>query len=126
MTGRLGATAYPERVSVDHAYRQHNTHIDTHTDTQPFIAPNGSLFCSKAVRLGILPLMLKDILETRFMVKRAMKRYANHPPVGGSKEETAATGATEGGNTGKAYDVRRRVLDARQLSIKLLANVTYG
>lgn len=55
--------------------------------------------------------MLKDILDTRLMVKRAMKRYASKGDEGGGAHQ---------------WDVLRRVLDARQLSIKLLANVTYG
>jgi DNA polymerase elongation subunit (family B) len=82
---------------------------------QPFLSPNGTLFCRKDVRLGILPQMLKEILETRQMVKRAMKRYAAIPrtDIGSSSQ-------------GLDYTVLQRVLDARQLSIKLLANVIYG
>jgi DNA polymerase elongation subunit (family B) len=75
------------------------------SSVKPIVSPNGSVFCAKEVRTGILPQMLKEILETRLMVKRAMKRYAN---------------------SGDSYRVLRRVLDARQLSIKLLANVIYG
>ena len=50
--------------------------------------------------------MLKEILETRFMVKREMKEL---------KKRQSGT-------------VLYRVLEARQLAIKLLANVTckYG
>ena len=46
--------------------------------------------------------MLKEILETRFMVKREMKSL--------KKDQTNS--------------VLNRVLEARQLAIKLLANVT--
>lgn len=64
-------------------------------------APNGMLFTSKASRPGILPRLLREILETRFMVKRAMKQV----PVGSALHRT---------------------LNARQFGLKLIANVTYG
>ena len=48
--------------------------------------------------------MLKEILETRFMVKREMKELKKRKQESGS--------------------VLYRVLEARQLAIKLLANVT--
>jgi DNA polymerase zeta len=50
--------------------------------------------------------MLKEILETRFMVKREMK-LSQH-------------------DKSSSSSVLKRVLEARQLAIKLLANVTYG
>eukprot|EP00744_Colponema_vietnamica_P014749 GILI01020645.1.p1 GENE.GILI01020645.1~~GILI01020645.1.p1 ORF type:complete len:788 (+),score=80.60 GILI01020645.1:201-2564(+) len=54
-------------------------------------------------RKGVLPIMLESILNTRFQVQSVMK-------------SAAAAGD----------DDYRRVLDARQLGLKLLANVTYG
>jgi hypothetical protein len=100
-TGRLGASAYPEEMS---AYSLFSSKSDEHKSTEaPYIAPNGSVFCPKSVRHGVLPLMLKEILETRLMVKRSMKLYK-------SAED----------------DILHRVLDARQLALKLIANVTYG
>jgi DNA polymerase zeta len=128
---KLGVIAYPEVFSAAAAYsiglfdgfkpKDTNSspcHNEDSKDTRkldgtPFVTPNGCVFVPKNVRLGILPQMLKEILDTRFMVKRAMKRYANPPGDGDN-------------NLGYDYDVLRRVLDARQLSIKLLANVTYG
>ena len=68
-----------------------------------FMAPNGAVFVGKSHRLGVLPLMLQEILDTRLMVKRAMKR----PEV-------------------KSDPVATRVMDARQLALKYIANVTYG
>lgn len=53
------------------------------------------------VRKGVLPSMLDEILNTRFMVKRSMKTY---------KQDKALM----------------RLLDARQLGLKLIANVTFG
>lgn len=64
------------------------------------ITPNGVMFVKNNVRAGILPRMLIEILETRIMVKKAMKR---------AKDE-----------------VLEKVLDARQGALKMIANVTYG
>ena len=66
------------------------------------IAPNGVGFVPPDVRNGILPRLLKEILETRIMVKKSMKRL---PP---------------------DARVLLRCLNARQFSLKLIANVTYG
>ena len=99
-TGRLGTMTYPEEMSAYSVYVSTN---DNSITEQPYIAPNGSIFCPKTVRHGILPLMLKEILETRLMVKRSMKIY--------KKSE---------------HNILHRVLDARQLALKLIANVTYG
>ncbi|CAB3369259.1 Hypothetical predicted protein [Cloeon dipterum] len=67
----------------------------------PFVSPNGVAFVQKSVRQGILPAMLSEILETRLMVKQSLKFN--------KKDETLA-----------------KVLHARQLGLKLIANVTYG
>ena len=65
-------------------------------------SPNGSLFTSEKVRKGVLPRMLQEILDTRQMLKRAMKKLP-------SKEKALY-----------------RLLNSRQFALKLLANVTYG
>ncbi|KAJ3512433.1 hypothetical protein NLJ89_g3521 [Agrocybe chaxingu] len=65
------------------------------------VAPNGILYVKSTVRKGLLGRMLAELLDTRVMVKQAMRR------VGSDK-------------------ARRRALDARQLSLKYIANVTYG
>jgi DNA polymerase zeta len=58
-------------------------------------------FVSRAVREGVLPVMLDEILQTRIMVKQAMK-------------------ATKEG------EALQRLMNARQMGLKLIANVTYG
>jgi DNA polymerase elongation subunit (family B) len=93
--------------------------------------------------------MLKEILETRFMVKREMKglkaekdKMKNTKNKGKNKgngegKKSGEGGGVEGGGgggeggggeeeeeEGKGGDVLYRVLEARQLAIKLLANVT--
>jgi DNA polymerase zeta len=68
-----------------------------------YVAPSGAIFCGRRVREGVLPRMLHEILETRFMIKRAMKRPEY-----------------------KSQSVLLRVLNARQFALKMIANVTYG
>ena len=53
------------------------------------------------LRRTVLPRLLREILETRFMVKRAMKQVPVSSPL-------------------------HRTLNARQFGLKLIANVTYG
>ncbi|XP_071444843.1 DNA polymerase zeta catalytic subunit-like [Hetaerina americana] len=64
-------------------------------------SPCGVAFVGKEVRHGVLPKMLSEILETRLMVKKALKKS-------------------------KGNRVVERVLNSRQLGLKLIANVTYG
>ncbi|OQV19264.1 DNA polymerase zeta catalytic subunit [Hypsibius exemplaris] len=65
------------------------------------ISPNGVAFVPSDVRRGILPQMLEEILTTRIMVKKAMADY---------KDDL----------------ILKKLLHARQLGLKLVANVTYG
>ncbi len=93
-TERLGTEKYPETYSA--------AAVGLHPEgEQPHIAPNGSVFCSKNVRHGILPQMLSDVVNARLFVKRSIKEY-----------------------NGPGDSVLRQVLDALQLALKLLANVT--
>lgn len=66
------------------------------------VSPAGVAFLDKSFIKGVVPEMLEQILDTRQMVKRAMKKWKN---VGASLQ---------------------KVLDSRQLGLKLIANVTYG
>uniref|UniRef100_J3MNX6 DNA polymerase zeta catalytic subunit n=1 Tax=Oryza brachyantha TaxID=4533 RepID=J3MNX6_ORYBR len=54
------------------------------------------------VRKGVLPRLLEEILSTRIMVKQAMKKLS------------------------ASQKVLQRIFNARQLALKLIANVTYG
>ena len=65
------------------------------------ISPCGVAFLKSSVKRGILPEMLEQILDTRQMVKRSMKTYSDNKTL-------------------------QKVLDSRQLGLKLIANVTYG
>jgi DNA polymerase zeta len=65
------------------------------------VAPNGVAFVKPHIRKGLLPQMLSEILNTRIMIKKSMKLY-------------------------KKGTLDYRVLDSRQLALKMVANVTYG
>jgi DNA polymerase zeta len=65
------------------------------------IAPNGMMYVKPEVRRSLLAKMLGEILETRVMVKSGMKI---------DKDDKAL----------------QRLLNNRQLALKLIANVTYG
>lgn len=65
-----------------------------------FVASNGEMFVQSSVRRGILPQLLEEILETRVMVKTAMKEARDEAIV--------------------------NLLNARQFGLKMIANVTYG
>ena len=96
---RLGVIGYPEAFTAEAVYTHY---AEGYGD--PILISNGSLFCSREQKAGLLPRILEEMLSLRQMIKRVMKEYK-------SKPECA---------------VLCRVLEARQLAIKLLANVTYG
>lgn len=70
------------------------------------VSPNGVAFVKSDVRRGLVPEMLDTLIRTRIMVKNAMKENmkANAPR---SKS-------------------LQRILDSRQLALKMVANTTYG
>jgi hypothetical protein len=125
-TGSLGVLPYPEEYVVNNlSETYHPSTTCNGTKSTPLISPSGAVFVGRDIRegsrdapfslidlslvlsltlsLGVLPIMLKEILDTRVMIKQSMKLY-----------------------TGDSDKVLRRVLDARQLALKRLANVTYG
>lgn len=65
------------------------------------IAPNGIMYAKPGIRKSLLAKMLGEILETRVMVKGGMK-------------------------ADKDDKTLQRLLNNRQLALKLIANVTYG
>ena len=65
------------------------------------IAPNGIMYVKPEIRKSLLAKMLSEILETRVMVKNGMK-------------------------TNTTDKTLQRLLNNRQLALKLIANVTYG
>ncbi|KAJ1932807.1 DNA polymerase zeta, partial [Linderina macrospora] len=65
------------------------------------VSPNGVVFVKPTIRKGLLGRMLREILDTRVMLKDAMKTWGDD-------------------------EALCKSLDARQLGLKLIANVTYG
>ncbi|CAJ1960854.1 unnamed protein product [Sphenostylis stenocarpa] len=77
-------------------------HVLQELKDQILLTPNGVMFIPSKVRKGILPRLLEEILTTRIMVKQAIKKLA------------------------PSEKVLQRIFNARQLALKLIANVTYG
>ena len=75
-------------------------------------APNGVAFAPASARPGVLPRLLKEVLDTRVMVKGAMARC---------ERRSADNNLTKGQRRALL-----RSLNARQFGLKLIANVTYG
>eukprot|EP00978_Attheya_sp_CCMP212_P005619 scaffold12580_cov55-Attheya_sp.AAC.9 len=71
-----------------------------------YAIPSGSMFVAETVLKGVLPQVLDEMLSTRAMLKKAAKQYRRHIP-------------------DLAPSVLRQ-LEARQLALKYVANVTYG
>ncbi|RMZ88497.1 hypothetical protein DV736_g4272, partial [Chaetothyriales sp. CBS 134916] len=65
------------------------------------VAPNGIMYAKPTIRKSLLAKMLSEILETRVMVKSGMKA---------DKDDRTL----------------QRLLNNRQLALKMIANVTYG
>jgi DNA polymerase zeta len=75
------------------------------------------MYVKPEVRKGLLARMLTEILDTRVMVKQAMK---------GSKTDKVTCVLSILTSIITVTQALSRVLDARQLSLKYIANVTYG
>ncbi|KAI4310958.1 hypothetical protein MLD38_035900 [Melastoma candidum] len=79
-----------------------DAHVIHRLKDELLLTPNGAMYVPPTVRKGILPRLLEEILSTRIMVKQAMKKLT------------------------PAQRVLSRIFNARQLALKLIANVTYG
>lgn len=106
----LGCTTMPEAFTAKYLHdtdmrRIAGSSSSSSSDSGHFISPSGSIFCHPSVCRGVLPDMLIQCLDTRLMVKRAMKLYQRDFP----HEELLV-----------------KLLDAQQTAIKLLCNTTYG
>ncbi|KAL5965017.1 DNA polymerase zeta catalytic subunit [Taenia solium] len=66
------------------------------------VSPNGVVFVRPEVYRGVLPRLWRGLLSSRLMVKDSLNIYAQHS------------------------ESLKQLLDARQLGLKLIANVVYG
>ena len=67
----------------------------------PIIAVNGTAFTPKSLRQGVMPKMQTELLDARLQIKKRMKTPGVDP-------------------------VELKILDARQLALKYILNVSYG
>lgn len=81
------------------------------------VAPNGMLYVKTGVRRGLLGRMLTELLDTRVMVKQSMKTH---------KHDKVRIDCLTFIWHLILRQMLQRILDARQLGLKYIANVTYG
>ena len=112
-TGKLGPFLYTEgRTATVLTHHMKSLQTDGKTSNRvgekdrAYISPTGTIYVSESVVKGVLPQVLDEMLTTRAMLKRAAKEYKKNVP-----------------NLAPAI---LRQLEARQLALKYVANVTYG
>jgi hypothetical protein len=117
-TGKLGPFLYPESRTATVL----NHHIKSITDEEKnkigtqedekyqkdraYAVPTGTVYVSESVLKGVLPQVLDEMLSTRAMLKKCAKKYKKCVP--------------------DLSPAVLRQLEARQLALKYVANVTYG
>ena len=105
-TGKLGPFCYPERRTAVVLSDHMKSLVDESEEDRAYVAPTGAIFVSEDVVKGVLPQVLEEILATRAMLKAAAKEYKR--------------------NVKNLSPAILRQLEARQLALKYVANVTYG
>jgi DNA polymerase zeta len=104
-TGRVGPFLYPEgRTST--ILNLHMKSLLRDGADRAYASPNGTLYVTESVLKGVLPQVLDEMLSTRAMLKKAAKLYTKLVP--------------------DLPPSILRQLEARQLALKYVANVTYG
>lgn len=104
-TGRIGPFLYSEERSAT-VFKHHFRSFSGNKTDRAYASPTGTVFVSESVLKGVLPQVLDEILCTRAMLKKASKLYKR-----------------------LVQDISPSVLrqlEARQLALKYVANVTYG
>jgi len=107
-TGKVGPVEYSEERTAT-VLQHHIKSLDENTSERKdraYIAPTGTIFVSESVVKGVLPQVLDEMLSTRAMLKKASKQYKKLVP--------------------DLSPSILRQLEARQLALKYVANVTYG
>ncbi len=93
---------YPS-IIISHNIDPSTFNCDCCTPAESYVSPNGHRFCKK--RKGLIPRMLKFVLDNRMALKTRMKELKK-----------------KGEDGSPLY----KQLDARQWALKILANSTYG
>ena len=106
-TGKVGPMSYPEdRTATVLKHHMKSTDSQGMKKNRMYVTPSRSIFVAESVVKGVLPQVLDEMLSTRAMLKKAAKQYQKSVP-----------------NLSPAV---LRQLEARQLALKYVANVTYG
>ncbi|KAL7565302.1 hypothetical protein ACA910_014590 [Epithemia clementina (nom. ined.)] len=106
-TGKLGPFVYPEgKTATILKHHMKSLGLDHHENDRMYVGPTGTMYVSESVVKGVLPQVLDEMLSTRAMLKKASKEYKRLVP-----------------NLSPSI---LRQLEARQLALKYVANVTYG
>jgi len=114
-TMKCGPFFYSERRSAAVVKHHMKSLLDTNNGgtyttkrkrDRAYAIPTGSIFVAETVLKGVLPQVLDEMLSTRAMLKKAAKEYKKRVP-----------------NLSPAV---LRQIEARQLALKYVANVTYG
>lgn len=108
-TSHIGPFHYSERRTAA-VIKHHMKSLFIQDKRRPrdraYVIPTGSIFVSESVVKGVLPQVLDEMLSTRAMLKKAAKEYKKRVQ-----------------NLSPAV---LRQIEARQLALKYVANVTYG
>jgi hypothetical protein len=105
-TGKVGPIRYAEEATATVLRHHVKSLFDEKSRDRAYVSPTGAIYVSETVVKGVLPQVLDEILSTRAMLKKAAKQYKKHVP-----------------NLSPSI---LRQLEARQLALKYVANVTYG
>jgi len=108
-TQRVGPLQYSEARTASvlkHHLKSLSSSSGETQEDRAYIAPTGTIYVSESVLKGVLPQVLDEILSTRAMLKKAAKEYKRKVP--------------------DLPPSILRQLEARQLALKYVANVTYG
>ena len=91
-----------------------------------WVSPNGIAFVRPERRAGVLPRMLSEILGTRVLIKQALK-HAKHAARGPDGVDDSQGGSASKSQRNQLFrEALCNTLNARQMALKLVANVTYG
>ena len=105
-TGRVGPFSVSEGRSATILKHHMRSFNNGNLRDRAYIAPTGDIYVSETVVKGVLPQVLDEMLTTRAMLKKAAKLYKR--------------------NVKNLPPAVLRQLEARQLALKYVANVTYG
>lgn len=105
-TGKIGPFRYSEGRTATVLKHHMKSLRDQEAKDRAYVAPTRTIYVSESVVKGVLPQVLDELLSTRAMLKKASKQYKEKVP--------------------DLNPAILRQLEARQLALKMVANVTYG